>query len=253
MKPNPENINEREERLRKLTGSSPDAGFGVPDGYFENFETRVLSQILGEEDKEVKIEGLNNGTPFGVPDGYFESLSERIVAGIQKQEENVGVELMELAGNELAFGVPPNYFEQSQAEIMAKVNALSGKAEPQRIIRPIQRYYRAAAMAAMVVFAFSLGFYTNAPEKPSNYANIPVVKPDFNKLSTEELEAALKQEDVSDEMLALFSGQGEVSEAKAKQMIHPKHLETKASLAQKEDLERYILEHLDETQLIEEF
>ncbi len=36
-------------------------------------------------------------------------------------------------------------------------------------------------------------------------------------------------------------------------MIHPKHLETKASLAQKEDLERYILEHLDETQLIEEF
>ncbi len=214
MKPNPENINEREARLRKLTGDNPEGGFSLPDGYFEDFGQKLFSQIGGEEEEELTVEELSNETPFGVPDGYFEKLSERIVAGIQKQEENVGVELMEMAGNEFAFGVPQNYFEQSQAEIMAKVNALSGKAEPQRIIRPIQRYYRAAAMAAMVVFAFSLGFYTNAPEKPSNYANIPVVKPDFNKLSTEELEAALKQEDVSDEMLALFSGQGEVSEAR---------------------------------------
>ena len=60
------------------------AGFKIPDNYFEGIEDTVLSQI-----KLKRIEGSG----FKVPDSYFESLEDTIINKISKNEKSKVINL----------------------------------------------------------------------------------------------------------------------------------------------------------------
>src|SRR5690606_12333735 len=61
-----------------------EAGFKVPDNYFEGIEDTVLSQI--------KLKSIE-GSGFKVPNGYFESLEDTVIKKISKNQEKKVINL----------------------------------------------------------------------------------------------------------------------------------------------------------------
>jgi len=58
-----------------------DAGFRVPDGYFEAMTSEVMNKIASVPD----FENAENVNPFNIPDGYFDSLPTIIQQRITDQ------------------------------------------------------------------------------------------------------------------------------------------------------------------------
>lgn len=54
-----------------------DAGFKVPEGYFQDFEARMMARVTSSE-----IAPKEN--PFKVPENYFEQLEERVFERLEK-------------------------------------------------------------------------------------------------------------------------------------------------------------------------
>ena len=63
------------------------SGFKIPDGYFQDFEARMMREI-GSLDKEEK-ERQNN--PFSVPDNYFDSFEQRMMARLKEEPKETKV------------------------------------------------------------------------------------------------------------------------------------------------------------------
>ncbi len=55
-------------------------GFKVPEGYFQDFEARMMAHVTEEE----KSFGEN---PFKVPENYFEQLGDRVFEKIENLSE----------------------------------------------------------------------------------------------------------------------------------------------------------------------
>lgn len=65
-----------------------DAGFKVPENYFEDFETRMMAQLPAGEENSILSE---KSSPFKVPDGYFQQLESQLneKLGIEDKETRV--------------------------------------------------------------------------------------------------------------------------------------------------------------------
>lgn len=63
---------------------SKKAGFKVPEGYFQNFEDRMMAR-LNEEDKEF------GGNPFKVPQDYFEKFGDKMLEKLEPSTKKAKV------------------------------------------------------------------------------------------------------------------------------------------------------------------
>lgn len=119
--------------------------FSVPDGYFENGDEVIFSNIFLDELKQKASE-----RSFEVPLHYFEELVERIETYIA---------ITEMPKTETSFVVPENYFDNLQLRINDKIAAAEPKKEAKVIPlwrRNIVRY----ASAACFLLVASFGIYT---------------------------------------------------------------------------------------------
>ncbi|TCD07071.1 hypothetical protein EZ449_14875 [Pedobacter frigidisoli] len=127
--------------------------FSVPDGYFENCDEAILSNIF--------LDGLKQKTSdksFEVPQNYFEELTERIETQIA---------IAEMPKPEASFAVPENYFDNLQLRIYNKISIAEPKREAKVIPlwrRNIVRYASAACFVLMA--SFGVYFYQNGSSAP---------------------------------------------------------------------------------------
>lgn len=103
-----DDLRERTLSLKNLDDiSTRQAGFSVPENYFEELEGNISSRITVAAALNVE------NTGFILPDNYFDELSNNIQSRINIEEaagsENVG------------FGVPEGYFENLQQNITARI------------------------------------------------------------------------------------------------------------------------------------
>ncbi|WP_051205293.1 hypothetical protein [Salinimicrobium xinjiangense] len=61
-----------------------DAGFKVPEGYFENFEDRMMTRLTFSEGELEK-------NPFRVPDNYFDELENRVMKNVETTDQKAKV------------------------------------------------------------------------------------------------------------------------------------------------------------------
>jgi hypothetical protein len=92
------------EILKQVNTTNP---FTVPNGYFDELNTHILSAVKLDELK-------NTISPdcFTVPDGYFKTLGEHI-------QSRIAVE--EFLAEEHGFTVPENYFEDLNSNVQSRI------------------------------------------------------------------------------------------------------------------------------------
>ncbi|MBS1528327.1 MAG: hypothetical protein JST19_21960 [Bacteroidetes bacterium] len=98
---------------------NPDNPFTVPEGYFDNLEEKIWSNITLEELKE----NIPH-TGFTVPEGYFDELSGNIQARINIEEA--------ADKDHSGFIVPDSYFDELPALIQSRIfveDTLDGQSE----------------------------------------------------------------------------------------------------------------------------
>jgi hypothetical protein len=87
---------------------NPNNPFTVPNGYFDELEQQIVSNI--------KLDGLKNGSPsngFAVPENYFDELSNNI---------NARIAIEEAADKEATgFTVPKGYFDELSQTIQSRI------------------------------------------------------------------------------------------------------------------------------------
>ena len=59
-----------------------ESGFKVPEGYFRDFEARMMEKITSEKEEKMLLHGEN---PFIVPEGYFSHFEDRLLERLQEQ------------------------------------------------------------------------------------------------------------------------------------------------------------------------
>lgn len=57
-----------------------DAGFKIPDGYFQEFEDRMMARVTFSEN-------TSKENPFKVPENYFETLGDRVFETLESTPE----------------------------------------------------------------------------------------------------------------------------------------------------------------------
>jgi hypothetical protein len=110
--------------------------FSVPEGYFEEMERQLNSQI--------KIcEFSQTNTFFSVPANYFEELPEKISSIVHIEE---------LKNAEPVFGVPDDYFEKLESKINNKILAevKQRKSKVRSIFSSWLTYASAACIASII-------------------------------------------------------------------------------------------------------
>lgn len=103
-----DDLRERTLSLKNLDDISlRQAGFSVPESYFEELEANISSRITVATAVNI------DNTGFILPDNYFDKLSGNIQSRINIEEA---------AGSEsVGFGVPEGYFENLQQNITARI------------------------------------------------------------------------------------------------------------------------------------
>lgn len=112
-----------------------DAGFRVPDNYFD---------LSADVVRYPGISGIDSSRIFNVPSSYFQQ-SETLL--------NDELKKINIPGKETIFSVPDNYFADT-AEILN--NKLQGSSKPEARILPIKALYFAAAATFIVVLSIWL-------------------------------------------------------------------------------------------------
>lgn len=141
----------------------------VPEGYFDNLASAIMSRIKKEASEEneysATLAGIRNRNVFTVPAGYFEELSSNIMNRINSENMNkVFAETNEISatvaaiGNRNVFTVPAGYFNDIAENISNKIDP-PAKIVPMNGFRKFYKY--AAAAAVMGFIALSAVFILN--------------------------------------------------------------------------------------------
>ena len=70
--------------MKKKELGNIENGFKVPDGYFSEFEERMITRLGRTESENSLLPGKN---PFEVPEGYFAHFEERVTKLFHEKEE----------------------------------------------------------------------------------------------------------------------------------------------------------------------
>lgn len=167
------------------------------ESYFESFFDRVKMRIDAESDElhTPILDAIPKDTIWEVPDGYFKDFEEKL---IEKTEEETIAPLLFSLEKRQEF-VPEAYFDALPSKIHAKISQL----EKVKVIalypnwtKRIRNYSIAIAASVALVF----GAMWLIPDNLSSPQ--PDFEPNFSQISTEELEEALEDEILDDELLA---------------------------------------------------
>lgn len=130
-------------RLAAMEKKNP---YTVPDAYFEEMESQLLSRIkISEAD--------NNQHLFTVPEGYFDALPDQIIS-LAKFDE------LKQAKDIEVFSVPENYFLDLEDRIITKIGTEAeehAKPKVKRLVPSWATYAAAACLTAIISF----GIYYN--------------------------------------------------------------------------------------------
>lgn len=150
-----------QDELRELNSTLPfekTQPYSVPDGYFDNLATAVLTKIKTQEASEELSElspllaSIPRRTPFTVPDNYFQQ-NTRKLSGIVA--EDTVPDILATTDKKMPYQVPEGYFDTLPQQILAKVNRPKAKV----ISLTRSRFMRYAA-AAIITGAIALGSIT---------------------------------------------------------------------------------------------
>ena len=68
--------------MRKKELGHKETGFKVPEGYFQDFEARMMEKVSALENEEQL-----NSNPFKVPEGYFAEFENRLMEKIEEDRQ----------------------------------------------------------------------------------------------------------------------------------------------------------------------
>lgn len=71
-----------------MMGKNDENNFKTPEGYFDNFNERLMGKIREEEETE-DLSFLPKSDGFTVPEGYFEGLDQKVSKQIRDRETKV--------------------------------------------------------------------------------------------------------------------------------------------------------------------
>lgn len=140
--------------LSKITAKNH--GFNVPEGYFDNFEDDVISNL--------KVQNLPKKEAFNTPDNYFDTLEDLIITKLKS----------EVIQKNKNTSVPKDYFKHIEEQVLQKTIH-----KPKKVIKLNSTYKKLiplVAVAASLLLIFTLNNYKNS--------NIS-----FDNLATSEIES----------------------------------------------------------------
>lgn len=167
-------LNELSELGSSLAMHRPHSVFDVPNGYFEELATQIMTRIKALEASTAKEEltilssqlsKIRKENPFNVPEGYFENLSDNILLAIRMQTEILHQEDLRLSSQEEMKKLSPLLSSISR-ETLYKVPAgyfdhlpitAGNKEKPKVIALPRPKIYRFTAAAAIIGLLLTSG------------------------------------------------------------------------------------------------
>lgn len=151
--------------------------YTVPEGYFDNLGSAIMSSIFLESGKQNAQQG-----PYTTPDHYFQDLSSAILAKLEAHPGNQTSFPVETIENQLTeetllatigkaniYSTPPDYFEELPSLVLSKVvSAGKGKAVSMRSFTRRWMPYAAAAVISGFMVLGALIFNDDNPTKSSS-------------------------------------------------------------------------------------
>lgn len=164
-----EDLTNWEKDVPLLASLKREDGFAVPENYFDNLSSEIMSQI--------KIKDLaGKKSDFQVPEIYFETLENKVNSAILLEENKDS-----LLDNHGGFIIPNNYFENNKAKIISKT-----RTEKSTFGKIISLKFIKYAAAACILLTASFGIYFNI-QRTNN------INYQLSKLPDDDIETYLKQ------------------------------------------------------------
>jgi len=163
--------------------------FSVPNGYFEDFPSTILSLV--KDDPKIQ-KSISTEMPFSTPENYFQQFSTNMLEKI-KSSENAHDELVEISPGLLSlksenpFKVPENYFNNFESSISTQTH----KFVPFFSIKHFIQYAAAACIIGIVFFV-----YRGMDNKNELVQQNLAVNAKTSELSTESLNKYLIESDI---------------------------------------------------------
>ncbi|MBL7771821.1 MAG: hypothetical protein JNM95_03040 [Chitinophagaceae bacterium] len=163
MKRNPE-INQE---LKDLGVNIPDVSLpmGVPEGYFNSFESNLLERL----EIETVLEKLPKQLPYQLESGYFETFDSELQDAI----------FADSLPKSMPYEVPVGYFDQLEASINKKIISPKPEMKPMRKVSPVFSFL---SIAASILLVLGLAFWM------MNQKNTLSVEQQMAKISTHEIQ-----------------------------------------------------------------
>lgn len=191
-------LNELKELNSTLPVDLKEPVFNVPAGYFENFATKLLAKLKGDEVSEELeslsplLAGMSRKMPFSVPENYFDEATAGFPGMVA--DEQLPDFLMEV-GRSMPYQVPVAYFDNLPNKLLARLS----QKQPAKVVsmgsRKLMRYAVAAAIVG--ILAISSIFYFNGKTGTGTVALESEVAKNLKNVSTEELDEFINTADFS--------------------------------------------------------
>jgi hypothetical protein len=179
-----------EEELKGLESSLPGenpAPYSVPDGYFENLASQVMSRLnspntsAAEEIASLSplLAGISRQVPYAVPQDYFDQNLENLPLVTSEDPRSA---ILELAEGITPYQVPYNYFEELPANILNAVR-------PDPAVIKMKRSWMRMAVAAVffgIIMVSGFWIVDNQKDKPVTVAS------QLKNVSNQELDEFIK-------------------------------------------------------------
>jgi hypothetical protein len=173
--------------------------FAVPDNYFLEFPTKVLSNI--------RLESIDKNVPYTIPEQYFSEFPDKILKRIEENETPV----LKTLSKENVYATPENYFEDFNRQITKKIKGENEvKVIPLRAKRKRWQMTAAAAVVAAAVLSSGLFLENRKSSKHNEHqyyasvwngndsSNIEGMEQNLSGLSNSEIDNYLASPDLSD-------------------------------------------------------
>jgi len=181
---------------------SKDPAFSVPTGYFEGFAANLIDKIktgsnvsgLGESSPDIRdareelaalsplLSSINKKMPYQVPQHYFEDL-ETITP------------LLEEVKDKTTYEAPEGYFETLPDVIIARVRPARAPAKVIPMRRIKRTWWQYSAAAVVIGFMFAIGWLRLHTPTVKPGANSVDVTQGLAKVSDQDIESYLDNED----------------------------------------------------------
>ena len=187
----------------ELSNYNPQNFYTVPDGYFDELASPVLSRIKALETSDATEElqllsplltQIHREIPFTVPVGYFDGLEEKLMQGIREHADyqTSDEELASLSpmlssiSKKTPYAAPAGYFESLVNNGMMKNEVKKEEAPVILITR--QKWFRFAAAAVLVAFIAISGWMILFSKKVDPVKNPEAwVAKNTKKISSDEI------------------------------------------------------------------